>query len=59
MTAVSFKRVRDIVILTLGSLGFLQQVFLAKEPNYIIMAGTLSLLLGIPLLRFEDRKGES
>jgi hypothetical protein len=57
--AISFKRARDIVILTLGSLGFLQQVFLAREPNYLVMGGALSLLLGVPLIRFEDKKGDS
>ncbi len=53
------KRVRDVTLLTLGAVGFLSQVaaqFSGGQPNYIIMAGALSVLLGVPLLRADDRK---
>ena len=51
------KQFRDSWLLGLGSVGFLHQVFLAEHPNYLIMAGSLSLIFGIPIIRVGDRRG--
>lgn len=52
------KKVRDIWILVLGTIGFLQQVVgvvLDNDPNYLILAASLTLLGTVPFLRADER----
>ena len=53
---MDYKQLRDIWLLVLGSAGFLNQVFLAEQPNYLIMGGSLTLLLGVPVIRLDDKR---
>jgi hypothetical protein len=53
---VNHKQLRDLWVLALGSAGFLHQVFLAVAPNYLIMGGSLTLILGVPIIRLDDRR---
>jgi hypothetical protein len=52
----NFKTIRDVWLLCLGTIGFLQQVFLAREPNYLLVGGSLAILGVAPLLRLDEAR---
>jgi hypothetical protein len=57
LTPAGWRIIRDVIIVTVGSVLLLHEALISMEPNALVIGAGLALLGVPPILRFDERNG--